>query len=56
VNFKALIKAVAEGRIAEIALLPNQKFLDEQANSFKKEFRMEGCISEEISTAARTGR
>lgn len=56
VDFKALIQAVAEGKLPSIALLPNQKFLDEQANSFKKEFRMDGCVAEEIATAARTGR
>jgi hypothetical protein len=38
----ALIKAVAEGKVPEMALEPNQKFLNNQAKAMKKELAYPG--------------
>lgn len=44
-DFPALIKAVAEGEVSELALEPNSKFLRQQATSFKDKFSIIGCRS-----------
>jgi len=41
-DFDALVKAVADGRAPSIALLPNEKFLNEQARSFKHLLNISG--------------
>jgi hypothetical protein len=43
VDFPALIKAVAEGSVDELALEPNTKFLKQQATSFKSKLSIAGC-------------
>lgn len=43
VDFTALIKAVANGEVDELALEPNNKFLRQQAQSFKARFKIAGC-------------
>ena len=43
VDFDLLIKAVAAGRISNLALLPNEKFLGGQARDFKTQFSIPGC-------------
>lgn len=45
VDIDELIKAVYEGKIANIALLPNDKFLGEQARSFKEHLMIPGVRS-----------
>jgi hypothetical protein len=41
-DFPLLIKAVAEGRIDELALEPNGKFLRQQATSFRDKLKIDG--------------
>jgi hypothetical protein len=41
-DFDALIKAVYEGKVSNLALLPNEKFLNEQARSFKNLLNITG--------------
>ena len=41
-DFDMLIKAVANGQVANIALLPNDKFLRQQATSFKDQLLIPG--------------
>lgn len=45
VDFDALIKAVAEKRVSELALEPNAKFLRQQAQSFKSKLSIDGVIA-----------
>lgn len=42
VDFDLLIKSVAEGKVPSLALLPNEKFLNEQARSFKHLLNING--------------
>lgn len=42
VDFPALIKAVAEDRVSELALEPNKTFLRKQAQSFKSKLKIDG--------------
>lgn len=45
VDFDELIQAVADKRYSSVALLPNEKHLREQANSFKEHFKIPGVRS-----------
>lgn len=45
VDFDALIQAVVDKKISNIALLPNEKFLREQARSFKQHLQIPGVRS-----------
>jgi hypothetical protein len=42
-DFRALVKAVAEGRAPIQCLLPDQGFIDAQARSYKEGFSLPGC-------------
>ena len=42
VDFPALIKAVAEGRVSDLALEPSASFLRKQAQSFKERLSIDG--------------
>lgn len=41
-DFAALVKAVAEGKVSDLALEPNMKFLNAQAKSFKEKLQIAG--------------
>jgi hypothetical protein len=42
-DFKALVLAVAQGQVPIEALLPNQRWLDNEADTVKEAFRVPGC-------------
>lgn len=43
VDVVELCRAVAEGKVAPLAVLPNMKFLNEQARSLEDHFNIPGC-------------
>lgn len=43
VNFRILVKAVAEGRAPLRAILPNESFISKQGSDYKEGFSMPGC-------------
>jgi hypothetical protein len=54
IDLEALVKAVAAKKIPAIAILPNEKFLNEQARSLKEQFNFPGCKSvRELGTRTR---
>lgn len=52
VDFPALVKAVAEGRVAIDYLLPNQTALNIAAREYKKDFHISGVQAEVTTTSA----
>jgi hypothetical protein len=43
-NFKALVEAVAAGKVPILALQANESFLNNQADQFKEGFSFPGCV------------